>query len=54
MTHVSLLRVDCRPTTALTDVDSANVGLLDAQEHEICHRFLAREDRRLRRGACPC
>src|SRR5262245_53272653 len=47
MTHLSLLCVRCRPTTALTDEDSANdVRLLDAQERETCQRFLAREDRR--------
>jgi hypothetical protein len=47
MTHLPLLRVRCRLTTALTDADLANdVRLLDAQERETCHRFLAREDRR--------
>jgi 4'-phosphopantetheinyl transferase len=47
MTHVSLMRLRCRITTALTDRASAgDAMLLDRQETETYQRFLAREDRR--------
>jgi 4'-phosphopantetheinyl transferase len=47
MRHVSLLRLRCRLTAALSDRETAgDVMLLDRQESETYQRFLVHEDRR--------